>query len=44
VLHYAYGYGLHEIADLLDVTHVNVRTIVARARQRLLAEWQEAMR
>lgn len=41
VLHYAYGYALTEIAELLDLTHVNVRTIIARARHRLLAEWQE---
>lgn len=41
VLHYAYGYGLHEIAQLLDLTHVNVRTIIARARHHLLAQWQE---
>ena len=44
VLHYAYGYGLHEIAELLGLTHVNVRTIIARARQRLLADWQEGDR
>lgn len=41
VLHYAYGYALNEIAELLDLTHVNVRTIIARARHRLLADWQE---
>ncbi len=44
VLHYAYGYGLQEIAELLGLTHVNVRTIIARARQRLLADWLEGDR
>lgn len=41
VLHYAYGYALNEIGELLDLTHVNVRTIIARARHSLLAAWQE---
>ena len=44
VLHYAYGYALNEIAELLDLTHVNVRTIIARARHRLLTAWQGADR
>lgn len=42
VLHYAYGYSLNEIAELLSLTHVNVRTIIARTRRRLLEAWQEA--
>ena len=41
---YAYGYGLHEIAELLSLTHVNVRSIIARARRSLLKTWQEADR
>ena len=44
VLFYAYGYGLHEIAALLSLTHVNVRSIIARARRSLLEIWQEADR
>lgn len=40
VLHYAYGYGLAEIAALLGLSHTNVRTIVFRARRRLAAEWR----
>jgi RNA polymerase sigma-70 factor (ECF subfamily) len=44
VLYYAYGYGLHEIAELLSLTHVNVRSIIARARRSLLETWQEADR
>lgn len=42
VLHYAYGYGLAEIAEILGLSHVNVRTIVFRARRRLAAEWRRA--
>lgn len=42
VLHYAYGYSLNEIADLLSLTHVNVRTIIARTRRSLLEAWKEA--
>jgi RNA polymerase sigma factor (sigma-70 family) len=41
VLFYAYGYGLDEIAELLSLSHTNVRSIIARTRRRLLAEWQE---
>ena len=40
VLHYAYGYALAEIADMLGLSHVNVRTIIFRARRRLAAEWE----
>lgn len=40
VLFYAYGYGLDEIAELLSLSHTNVRSIIARTRRRLLAEWQ----
>lgn len=42
VLHYGYGYQLDEIGRLLDLTHTNVRTIIARARRRLLRAWREA--
>jgi RNA polymerase sigma-70 factor (ECF subfamily) len=42
VLHYGYGYQLDEIGRLLDLSHTNVRTIIARARQRLLRAWREA--
>jgi RNA polymerase sigma-70 factor (ECF subfamily) len=42
VLHYAYGYSLNEIAELLSLTHVNVRTIIARTRRSLLEAWQES--
>lgn len=42
VLHYAYGYSLHEIAELLSLNYANVRTIIARTRRTLLAEWNEA--
>lgn len=42
VLHYGHGYRLEEIAALLDLTHTNVRTIIARTRKRLFAAWREA--
>jgi DNA-directed RNA polymerase specialized sigma24 family protein len=42
VLHYGHGYGLEEIATLLDLTHTNVRTIIARTRKRLFAAWRRA--
>lgn len=42
VLHYGHGYGLAEIADMLDLTHTNVRTIIARTRRRLFHAWREA--
>jgi RNA polymerase sigma-70 factor (ECF subfamily) len=42
VLHYGHGYGLEEIAGMLDLTHTNVRTIVARTRKRLFRAWREA--
>jgi len=44
VLHHAYGYGLNEIADLLSLSHVNVRTIIARTRRSLLDAWRETSR
>ena len=40
VLYYAYGYALAEIAEMLGLSHVNVRTIIFRARRRLAAEWE----
>lgn len=42
VLHYGHGYRLEEIAALLDLTHTNVRTIIARTRKRLFAAWRRA--
>ncbi len=42
VLHYGHGYRLEEIAGLLDLTHTNVRTIIARTRKRLFSAWREA--
>ena len=42
VLHYGQGYRLEEIATLLDLTHTNVRTIIARTRKRLYAAWRKA--
>lgn len=42
VLHYGHGYRLEEIATLLDLTHTNVRTIIARTRKRLFAAWRKA--
>ena len=42
VLHYGHGYRLEEIAALLDLTHTNVRTIIARTRKRLFAAWRNA--
>lgn len=42
VLHYAHGYALNEIAELLSLSHVNVRTIIARTRRSLLEAWKEA--
>ncbi len=42
VLHYGHGYGLEEIATILDLTHTNVRTIIARTRKRLFTAWRRA--
>lgn len=42
VLHYGYGYSLREVADLLGLSHTNVRSIAARTRRRLLQRWKEA--
>lgn len=42
VLHYGHGYRLDEIGRLLDLSHTNVRSIIARARQRLLRALREA--
>jgi RNA polymerase sigma-70 factor (ECF subfamily) len=41
VLHYGHGYSLGEIGQLLEITHVNARAIVSRARKRLVAAWLE---
>ena len=42
VLHYGHGYQLDEIATLLDLTHTDVRSIIARTRKRLFTAWREA--
>jgi RNA polymerase sigma-70 factor (ECF subfamily) len=42
VLHYAYGYRMREIARLLDLSEINVRTLAFRARRRLRAQIEEA--
>ena len=42
VLHYAYGYRMREIARLLDLSEINVRTLAFRARRRLRAQLEEA--
>lgn len=42
VLHYGHGYQLAEIAALLDLTAVNVRTVLFRARRRLGQQLREA--
>ena len=41
VLHYAYGYRMGEIARLLDLSEIGVRTLAFRARRRLRAQLQE---
>lgn len=42
VLHYAYGYRMREIARLLDLSEINVRTLAFRARRRLRSQMEEA--
>ncbi|HEX2765474.1 MAG TPA: RNA polymerase sigma factor [Candidatus Limnocylindria bacterium] len=42
VLHHGYGYSLAEVADILGLTHTNVRSIAARSRRRLLEQAREA--
>lgn len=42
VLHYGHGYGLREIAELLEMSHTNVRSVIARTRHRLAERWLEA--
>jgi DNA-directed RNA polymerase specialized sigma24 family protein len=42
VLHHGYGYSLAEVADILDLTHTNARSIAARARHRLMDQAREA--
>jgi RNA polymerase sigma factor (sigma-70 family) len=42
VLHYGHGYRLEEIATILDLSHTNVRTIIARTRKRLFVAWRKA--
>ena len=42
VLHYAYGFRMGEIARLLGLSEVNVRSLAFRARRRLRAQIKEA--
>ena len=42
VLHHGYGYSLLEVADILGLTHTNVRSIAARSRRRLMDQAREA--
>jgi RNA polymerase sigma-70 factor, ECF subfamily len=41
VLHYAYGYRLGEVATLLGLSEINVRTLAFRARRTLRAQLEE---
>jgi RNA polymerase sigma-70 factor, ECF subfamily len=42
VLHYGHGYRLDEVADILQTSHTNTRSIVHRARRRLAAQWKDS--
>ena len=42
VLHHGYGYSLAEVADILGLSHTNVRSIAARSRRRLMDRAREA--
>jgi RNA polymerase sigma factor (sigma-70 family) len=42
VLHHGYGYSLAEVADILGLTHTNVRSIAARSRRRLMEQMRDA--
>lgn len=44
VLHYGHGYGLDEIAGLLGIKHVTVRSIISRTRRRLHEDLAEDAR
>ena len=44
VLYYGYGYTLDEVAEMLDLTAVNARTILFRARRKLGEQLREAER
>jgi RNA polymerase sigma-70 factor, ECF subfamily len=44
VLHYAYGYRLGEVASLLGLSEINVRTLAFRARRSLRAQLEETAR
>ncbi len=41
VLHYAHGYDLAEVAELIGASHANTRQILSRARRRLAAAWEQ---
>ena len=40
VLFYGYGYGLHEVAAIVGISHINARTVLFRARRRLRKAWE----
>ena len=40
VLHYAHGYDLGEVAELIGTSHANARQLASRARRRLAAAWE----
>jgi DNA-directed RNA polymerase specialized sigma24 family protein len=42
VLHHGHGYSLVEVAEILGLTHTNVRSIAARSRRRLMDKAREA--
>jgi RNA polymerase sigma-70 factor (ECF subfamily) len=44
VLHYGHGYGLDEIAVLLGMKHVTVRSVISRTRRQLAVDLEEAAR
>lgn len=42
VLHHGHGYSLVEVAEILGLSHTNVRSIAARSRRRLMDQAREA--
>jgi RNA polymerase sigma-70 factor (ECF subfamily) len=42
VLHHGYGYSLAEVAEILGLSHTNVRSIAARSRRRLMDQLRKA--
>lgn len=41
VLFYGYGYDTKEVAQMLDITVINARTVLFRARRRLRSAWED---